>query len=110
MMRLPTIKSELAQRIVDHKPDLYQRDVERILDAILQEIVSAMARGNRAELRGFGAFSVRTREARTGRNPSTGEFVPVQKKAVPHFKAGKEMRDRLNKGAEPKLSAPPPGQ
>ena len=95
------IKSELVQRIADHKPDLYQRDAERILDTILQEIVSAMARGNRAELRGFGAFSVRTREARTGRNPSTGNLVPVQKKAVPHFKAGKEMRDRLNKGAAP---------
>ena len=99
------IKSELVQRVANYKPDLYQRDAERILDTILNEIVSAMARGNRVELRGFGAFSVRTREARTGRNPGTGKLVPVQKKAVPHFKAGKEMRDRLNNAAAPGLSA-----
>ena len=83
------IKSELVQRIADHKPDLYQRDAERILDTILQEIVSAMARGNRVELRGFGAFSVRTREARTGRNPkywqarSNAEESSAQLPAVP---------------------------
>jgi integration host factor subunit beta len=69
----------LVQRIADHKPDLYQRDAERILDTILQEIVSAMARGNRVELRGFGAFSVKREQAVT---PSTGKLVPMQKKAA----------------------------
>ena len=92
------IKSELVQRISVQNPHLYQRDVENIVNAILNEIVNAMARGDRVELRGFGAFSVKARPARTGRNPRTGEHVSVDEKSVPFFKTGKEMRERLNKG------------
>jgi len=91
------IKSELVQRISEHSPHLYQRDVENIVNAILDEIVAALARGDRVELRGFGAFSVKNRPARSGRNPRTGEHVPVDQKCVPFFKTGKEMRERLNR-------------
>ena len=90
------IKSELVQRISAQNPHLYQRDVEKIVNAILGEIIAAMARGDRVELRGFGAFSVRPRDARAGRNPRTGEAVRVRAKHVPFFKAGKELRARLN--------------
>lgn len=90
------IKSELVQRIAESNPHLYQRDVENIVNAILDEITRALAQGDRVELRGFGAFSVKTRDARTGRNPRTGETVDVSRKAVPVFKTGKEMRVRLN--------------
>jgi integration host factor subunit beta len=90
------IKSELVQRISAQNPHLYQRDVEKIVNAILGEIIAAMARGDRVELRGFGAFSVKQRPARTGRNPRTGAHVAVEKKCVPFFKTGKEMRERLN--------------
>ena len=92
----PMIKSELVQRISTANPHLYQRDVENIVNAILNEIVAAMARGDRVELRGFGAFSVKHRPARTGRNPRTGEQVVVSEKYVPFFKTGKDMRERLN--------------
>jgi integration host factor subunit beta len=91
------IKSELVQRISAQNPHLYQRDVENIVNAILGEITAAMARGDRVELRGFGAFSVKNRPARTGRNPRTGAHVSVDKKSVPFFKTGKEMRERLNR-------------
>jgi integration host factor subunit beta len=91
------IKSELVQRIAAQNPHLYQRDVENIVNAILGEIIAAMARGDRVELRGFGAFSVKNRPARTGRNPRTGAHVSVDKKCVPFFKTGKEMRERLNR-------------
>jgi integration host factor subunit beta len=91
------IKSELVQRIAAQNPHLYQRDVENIVGAILDEITEAMAAGNRVELRGFGAFSVKPRPARTGRNPRTGEHVDVDGKVVPFFKTGKEMRERLNR-------------
>jgi integration host factor subunit beta len=94
------IKSELVQRIAEHNPHLYQRDVENIVNAILDEIVAALARGDRVELRGFGAFSVKFRDARRGRNPRTGETVAVEQKVVPFFKTGKELRDRLNGRAE----------
>jgi integration host factor subunit beta len=90
------IKSELVQRISERNPHLYQRDVEHIVNAILNEITGALAQGNRVELRGFGAFSVKNRPARTGRNPRTGAHVAVEKKSVPFFKTGKEMRERLN--------------
>ena len=89
-------KSELILRLADSNPHLYQRDVERIVSTIFDEISSALARGERVELRGFGAFSVKTRDARTGRNPRTGESVQVAKKFVPFFKSGKDLRDRLN--------------
>jgi integration host factor subunit beta len=91
------IKSELVQCIWAVNPHLYQRDVERIVNAIFDEITSAMTGGDRVELRGFGTFSVRTRAARTGRNPRTGAEVPVAQKAAPFFKTGKEMRERLNR-------------
>jgi integration host factor subunit beta len=91
------IKSELVARIAEQNPHLYQRDVENIVNAILDEVTSALARGDRVELRGFGAFSVKHRPARTGRNPRTGAHVEVEKKSVPFFKTGKEMRERLNR-------------
>ena len=86
------IKSELVQAIANKNPHLFLRDVETIFD----EITSALAQGNRVELRGFGAFSVKNRPARTGRNPRTGESVDVEEKWVPFFKTGKELRERLN--------------
>ena len=91
------IKSELVQRLAQANPHLYQRDVERIVGTIFEEISQALANGDRVELRGFGAFSVKTRPARTGRNPRTGEPVEVEAKCVPFFKTGKELRERLNK-------------
>jgi integration host factor subunit beta len=90
------IRSELIQKIADENPHLFQRDVERIVNTIFNEITDAMASGNRVELRGFGAFSVKKREARTGRNPRTGASVQVDEKHVPFFKTGKLLRDRLN--------------
>lgn len=90
------IKSELVQRIAEQNPHLYQRDVENIVNAILDEVVAALMQGDRVELRGFGAFSVKNRPARLGRNPRTGQKVDVTEKYVPFFKTGKEMRERLN--------------
>ncbi len=90
------IRSELIQKIADENPHLNQRDVELIVATVFEEIVEAMARGDRVELRGFGAFSVKKREARQGRNPRTGESVAVEEKHVPFFKTGKLLRDRLN--------------
>ncbi len=94
------IRSELIQKISEENPHLFQRDVERIVNTVFEEIIGAMARGDRVELRGFGAFSVKKREARTGRNPRTGDAVSVEEKAVPFFKTGKLLRDRLNGAAE----------
>src|SRR6201997_1529280 len=93
------IKSELVQRIADRNPHLYLRDVEKIVNAILDEITNALARGDRVELRGFGAFSVKHRDARVGRNPRTGDSVSIAEKHVPFFKTGKQLRDRLNHSA-----------
>jgi integration host factor subunit beta len=90
------IRSELIQKIADDNPHLFQRDVERIVATVFEEITDALANGDRVELRGFGAFSVKKRDARMGRNPRTGEAVPVDAKAVPFFKTGKLLRDRLN--------------
>jgi len=90
------IRSELIQKIAEENPHLFQRDVERIVSTVFDEIISAMARGERVELRGFGAFSVKQRQARQGRNPRTGEAVQVVEKHVPFFKTGKLLRDRLN--------------
>jgi integration host factor subunit beta len=89
-------KSELIQRLSERNPHLYQRDVERIVTAIFDEIASALARGDRVELRGFGAFSVKRRDARLGRNPRTGDSVQVEEKHIPFFKTGKQLRERLN--------------
>jgi integration host factor subunit beta len=90
------IRSELIQKIADDNPHLYQRDVERIVNTIFDEITTTMSRGDRVELRGFGAFSVKKRDSRVGRNPRTGETVNVEEKHVPFFKTGKLLRDRLN--------------
>jgi integration host factor subunit beta len=90
------IKSKLVERVGAANAHLYQRDVENVVGAILDEIVAALRRGDRVELRGFGAFSVKHRPARSGRNPRTGTEVRVVAKAVPFFKTGKEMRQRLN--------------
>ena len=92
------IKSELVAHISGQNPHLYQRDVERIVSTIFDEISNALSRGDRVELRGFGAFSVKRREARQGRNPRTGASVQVGEKHIPFFKTGKEMRARLNNG------------
>ncbi|MBL6864613.1 MAG: integration host factor subunit beta [Rhodospirillales bacterium] len=89
-------KSELIAHLLDENPHLYQRDVERIVSTIFEEISHALINGNRVELRGFGAFSVKKREARLGRNPRTGDAVEVPSKYVPYFKTGKLLRDRLN--------------
>ena len=89
-------KSELVQRLAESNPHLYQRDLEAIVNAIFDEISAALARGDRVELRGFGAFSVKRRDARVGRNPRTGSSVTVAEKHVPFFKTGKQLRDRLN--------------
>lgn len=89
-------KSELIQRLADMNPHLYLRDVEKIVETVFDEISGALARGDRVELRGFGAFSVKHRDARTGRNPRTGETVKVDAKRLPFFKTGKALRERLN--------------
>ena len=90
------IKSELIQKLAEDNPHLFQRDVERIVSAVFDEITNALADGDRVELRGFGAFSVKHRDARTGRNPRTGESVEVPAKRAPFFKTGKDLRDRMN--------------
>ncbi len=91
-------KSELIARLAAANPHLYQRDMERIVTTIFEEITGALARGDRIELRGFGAFSVKERGARTGRNPRTGEAVNVSAKHIPYFKTGKELREKINAG------------
>ena len=90
------IRSELVQKLCTDFPDLSQREVENVVSAIFDSITDQLSRGGRVELRGFGAFSTREREARKGRNPRTGETVSVPDKRVPYFKPGKEMRARLN--------------
>ncbi|PWE18189.1 integration host factor subunit beta [Marinicauda salina] len=97
------IKSELIDKLAQAHPHLYQRDVERIVNVVLEEIAEALERGDRVELRGFGAFSVRNRPPRQGRNPRTGEAVAVKEKHVPFFKTGKELRARVD-GAGKKSS------
>lgn len=90
------IKSELVARLSQRYPHLYHRDVERIVTTVLDEISKALAHGHRVELRGFGAFSVKVRPSRVGRNPRTGEAVQVAAKKAPFFRTGKELRERLN--------------
>ncbi|MEM7777691.1 MAG: integration host factor subunit beta [Pseudomonadota bacterium] len=90
------IKSELINRIAAANPHLFHRDVERIVNVVFDEIIDSLARGDRVELRGFGAFTVKHRAPRVGRNPRTGDSVNVGEKFVPFFKTGKELRERLN--------------
>jgi integration host factor subunit beta len=92
-------KSELIQRIAELNPHLYHRDVERIVTTIFEEVSEALARGDRVELRGFGAFSVKQRDARVGRNPRTGAAVQVEEKHIPFFKTGKLLRERMNENS-----------
>ncbi len=89
-------KSELIARLAAANPHLYQRDIERIVTTIFDEITEALASGDRVELRGFGAFSVKQRGARVGRNPRTGDSVSVSEKFIPYFKTGKQLREKLN--------------
>ena len=89
-------KSELIQNLAGANPHLYQRDVERIVTTIFDEITTALANGDRIELRGFGAFSVKERGSRVGRNPRSGEVVNVPAKRIPSFKTGKQLREKLN--------------
>lgn len=91
------IKSQLVAKLVERNPSLSFRDAERVVNAILDEIVDGLAQGRRVELRGFGVFTVRERKPRTSRNPSTNETVEVPAKKAPHFKAGKELHERLNR-------------
>ena len=90
------IKSELIEKLAAENTHLTQSEVERLVNVILGKMTTALSEGGRVELRGFGAFSVRSRPARAGRNPRTGETVDVPAKAVPFFKSGKELRERLN--------------
>ena len=99
------IKSELIQKIAASREHLYQRDAERIVNIVLGEIVDALARGDRVELRGFGAFTVKYRAPRKARNPRTGQTVFVEEKYVPFFKSGKELRERLNRNYKPSIAA-----
>lgn len=90
------IRSELVQVLAEDNPGLSIKEIDRIVTIFFDEISQRLADGGRVELRGFGAFSTRARDARTGRNPRTGETVAVDAKRVPYFKPGKEMRQRLN--------------
>jgi len=90
------IRSELVQLLARDNPELMARDIEKIVNVFFDQIVERLSEDGRVELRGFGAFSTRGRDARSGRNPRTGETVSVDAKRVPYFKPGKEMRARLN--------------
>jgi integration host factor subunit beta len=107
---MPMIKSELIEKIAASNPHLFQRDVELIVNVIFDEIIASLARGERVELRGFGAFSVKQRPARAGRNPRTGEQVTVTEKYVPYFKTGKELRQRMNNSFESKSKVKSPSK
>ena len=93
---LALIRSELVQHLCEDHPDLTVKEIERVVSAFYDSIIDQLQRGGRVELRGFGAFSTRDRDARKGRNPRTGDAVDVAAKRVPYFKPGKEMRERLN--------------
>lgn len=107
-------RSELIAALAAEHPHLTLADIDRILTAMFDEMTAALARGDRVELRGFGAFSVRQRRARLGRNPRTGEPVPVGEKRVPFFRAGRELRELINRGmshaAAGRAAADPEGE
>ena len=90
-------KSELIARLAEQNPTLYHRDIEKLVNTVFDTITTALVEGNRVELRGFGAFSIRERKARLGRNPRTGDAVNVDAKRMPFFKMGKGMKERLNR-------------
>jgi len=92
-------KSELIARLAEQNPDLYHRDIEKLVNTVFDTITNALVDGDRVELRGFGAFSIRERKARIGRNPRTGDAVNVDAKRMPFFKMGKGMKERLNRDA-----------
>ncbi|MET0546406.1 MAG: integration host factor subunit beta [Caulobacterales bacterium] len=94
------LRSELVEALAEKNKNLLTTDVEKVVDVVLEEIAKALERGDRVELRGFGAFSVRKRDARVGRNPRTGDTVNVEAKRVPFFRAGKEIRQKLNGGRD----------
>ena len=98
-------KSELIQKLAERNPHLFLRDIEKIVDTVFNEITDALANDDRVELRGFGAFSVKHREARKGRNPRTGETVHVEAKRLPFFKTGKALREKLNEEKSDDLQA-----
>ena len=95
--RCEMTKSELIARLAEQNPSLYHRDIEKLVNTVFDTITTALVEGNRVELRGFGAFSIRERKARLGRNPRTGESVKVEAKRMPFFKMGKGMKERLNR-------------
>lgn len=99
-------KSELIQKLAERNPHLFLRDVEKIVETVFDEISDALADGDRVELRGFGAFSIKHRAARTGRNPRTGETVQVEAKRLPFFKTGKALREKLNEDYDGNASKP----
>ena len=90
------LRSELIARLAEENPNLKAREIEKIVDVIFDEIAAALERGDRVELRGFGAFSVRKREARTGRNPRTGAAIKIKAAKSPKFRAGKALKDAVN--------------
>lgn len=94
-------RAELIQALASRFPNLTVKDAEIAVKEILEAIGTALARGNRVEIRGFGSFGLNYRPARTGRNPKSGEKVQVPPKNVPHFKAGKELRERVEQSAKP---------
>ena len=89
-------KSELIERLASRQSQLSAKDVELVVKSLLEHMAQSLARGERIEIRGFGSFSLHFRAPRTGRNPKTGESVMLEGKYVPHFKPGKELRDRVN--------------
>lgn len=93
-------KSELIEKIANKNPHLLLKDVERIVNVVFDKIISALAKGERVEFRGFGAFSVRKRTPRVAKNPRTGEQVKVEERNIPHFKTGKQLHELLNKGVK----------
>ena len=92
------IKSELVRKIIKTYPELYQRDADLIINTIFNEISEALVRGDRVEIRGFGSFNTKETEARVGRNPKSGQKIPVEEKIKPVFKAGRELKKRINQG------------
>ena len=90
-------RSELIEKISAKNPHLQMKDVEKIIEVILGSVTKSLAKGDRVEFRGFGAFSVRKRLPRTAKNPRTGEKVQINERSVPHFKTGKQLHELLNK-------------